>query len=108
MNEWSPEYFGDDLLNKIGALTRQLVYISETDAEIVPFSRGPAKHADVQAIVGDRAAHEVVTEIDLEDFFRGLTAKQDWHGDKERERAQNFSRLKQLLQSSLRDIRVFK
>jgi hypothetical protein len=37
-----------------------------------------------------------------------LTEIQDWFGDEEKETAQKFARLRELLEKNLRDLKVFK
>ena len=51
---------------------------------------------------------EPVEEISFEDFFPRLTTERDWYGAKEKEKAGQFARLKQLLVENLKGLKVFK
>lgn len=92
------------------SLTKDLIYISETDAEIVPFVLGKAEDVtakDLLAQLGRPAATPVET-VNAEAFFARLTAVNDWFGPRERQRAKRFQELKQLLDEELTDLKVFK
>ena len=108
MNEELPKFSGDVLLSKIAKLAKGLTYISETDANIVPFSAGPATTVDARSVTDDQTKLLSVRELSSEDFFQRLTAKQEWHGEKEKHNAECFARLQNLLEENLRDLKVFK
>src|SRR5438034_553321 len=82
MNEELPKFSGDVLLSKIAKLAKGLTYISETDANIVPFSAGPATTVDASSVTDDQTKLLSVRELSSEDYFRRLTARQDWYGEK--------------------------
>jgi len=87
-----------------------LYYISETDAEILPFIGGEVKAVTKEEILSQTKSgtNLPVEERDFADFFTRLTEIQDWFGDEEKETAQKFVRLKELLEKNLKDLKVFK
>ena len=92
------------LTRTIENLTKGLVYVSETDA---PF--------EVFIVVGTEEFYgglekedRPVEEISVDKFFARLVKNQDWHGDKEKEMARKFLKLKDFLDSNLNNLRVFR
>ena len=100
----------NQLATEIEKIVTGLSYISETDAEILPFSGNKAETVSVEEILKQtaNAADTAVEERDSGEFFARLTEIQDWFGDKETANAHKFAELKKLLEENLRDIRVFK
>ena len=100
----------ENLTEQIKKAAEGLYYISETDAEILPFSGEPAQSVSKEEILKQTksAANSPVEERDFSEFFARLTEIQDWFGDEEKQTAEKFGRLKDLLQSNLKDLRVFK
>lgn len=87
-----------------------LSYMSETDAAFQPFV---GRQAD--AVTGEILLSQIgksndtpVEERNFEEFFARLTGIQDWFGDEEKQTAQKFSDLKNLLQNNLKNLKVFK
>ena len=94
----------------LAVLTKGLVYVSETDANIIPFSGDKTSSITVEEILkqtGNNPDAEIET-ISAEAFFERLIAIKDWFGDAEKERAARFLRLKELLTESLFDMKVFR
>jgi len=87
-----------------------LFYISETDAEILPFVGTTAEKVDQDEILKqtDAPSGSVVEERKFNDFFARFVEIQDWFGDEEKETAQKFVRLKEVLENNIRDLKVFK
>lgn len=100
----------DLLIEKIGKAVEGLYYISETDAEILPFSGEKAEEISKEKILAQtkNSENSNVEERDFAHFFERLTKNQDWFGDEEIKNAQRFTELKNLLEENLRDIKVFK
>lgn len=101
---------GDDaLLEDMRTACTSLTFISETDADVVPF---------IVAIPGSKSlrsylkaldvASADVEEIEFEKFFDRLTRERDWFGERERNRAEKFSKLRDFLAKHLRDLRVIR
>ena len=108
MNEELPKFDSEALMQKISELADGLAYISETDADIIPFAVGPARSVDAASVAKAQTGEQYVTELSLQEFFQRLTSVQAWHGEKERERARRFALLEHLLEENLREIKVFK
>ncbi|MDQ3748287.1 MAG: nuclease A inhibitor family protein [Acidobacteriota bacterium] len=104
------DFCDDNLTEQIKIAVRGLYYISETDAEIQPFVGKQAKAVSRQEILSqtNKAADSTIEEKDFARFFARLTEIQDWFGDEEKEIAQKFVQLKELLEKNLRDLKVFK
>ena len=100
----------NDLAKQIKKAVANLYYISETDAEILPFTGEQAEVITKEEILSQtKNAADVPVEVrDFAEFFARLTKIQDWFGDEEKETTQKFARLKELLEKNLRDLKVFK
>jgi len=87
-----------------------LYYISETDAEILPFSGKKAEVVNAQEMLSQigKAANSPIEEKKFTEFFARLTELHDWFGDEEKTTAQKFGDLKILLEKNLKDLKVFK
>lgn len=94
----------------IDKLTKDLVYISETDAPIIPFTLEKAAAvtaAEVLRQTGNEPG-ETVDTIDPDTFFDRLTAIREWYGPREKRIAGRFEALKVELEEELADLKVFK
>lgn len=98
------------LKEQIKAATEGLYFMSETDAEIFPFFGAQAQSVTKEEILSQikGSASTPVEEKSFAEFFARLTETQDWFGDEEKATAQKFVELKNLLESNLRDLKVFK
>jgi hypothetical protein len=98
------------LKKQIKKATEGLYFISETDAEILPFFGGQAQAVAKEEILSQtkNAADAPVDERNFKEFFARLTEIQDWFGDEEKATAQRFADLKDLLERNFRDLKVFK
>ncbi len=105
--EKTPEDF---LFDEIGKAAEGLYYISETDAEILPFSGKRAAEVSAAEILKQTKSSpdSNVEERDFAEFFVRLTKIQDWFGEEETANAGKFAELKDLLERNLRDLKVFK
>lgn len=99
-----------DIVRQIKTAVASLYYMSETDAEVLPFVGKQAKVVTADEIRNQtKAAPDApVEEKDFEEFFNRLTTMQDWFGDEEKATAQKFTDLKNLLEANLKDLKVFK
>ena len=100
----------DELKKQLKKVSEGLFFISETDAEILPFFGRQAQVVTKEEILkqSENAANAPVEERDFAGFFKRLTEIQDWFGDEEKATAQKFVELRDLLQRNLRDLKVFK
>jgi hypothetical protein len=98
------------LAKQIERATKDLYYSGETDAEVVPFTGGKAESVTKEVVLAQtgNGPTSPVEEKNFEEFFNLLTAIQDWYGDEEKQTAQRFSKLRDLLQKNLRDLQVYK
>jgi hypothetical protein len=91
-------------------VTKNLYYISETDAEILPFTGQSAASVTKDEVLRQtgRLPGEKIEERDFDQIFERLTKIQDWFGDEETETAEKFAVLRDLLSENLTDLKVFK
>ncbi len=100
----------NNLAEKLKIAAKGLYYISETDAEILTFSGEKAEAVTKEEVLSQTksATDTPVEERSFAEFFARLTETQDWFGDEEKETAQKFVSLKELLEKNLKDLKVFK
>jgi len=98
------------LTEQLKAASEGLYYISETDAEILPFAGSKADSVTKEEVLRqtNRQTDANVEEREFGEIFARLTKMQDWFGDEEKATAERFSALKDLLEKNLRDLKVFK
>lgn len=98
------------LIEKIKKITENLYYISETDAEIYPFVGNKVETITDKEILKENnsSTEPPVEERDFTGFFDNLTKMQDWFGDEEKAAAGKFIELKELLESNLKCLKVYK
>ena len=100
------------LKEQITALTKDLLYPSESDEPITYFEMelstqepiGIANFKLFNGILPEMAS----TEITFEDFFKPLIEVQDWFGEDEKKWAADALTLKNLLSEKLTGIQLFK
>lgn len=98
----------ETLAERIEKASQGLYYISETDAEIVPFVGKEAESVTCEEILKQTRTDDFVEERDFTELFRRLTGIQDWFAAEELENVRKFNELKRLLEDNLRDLKVFK
>jgi len=97
-------------VEQIKRVAEGLSYISETDAEITPFAGEETEAVTKEEVLKQTksAVDSPVEERGFAEFFARLTEIQDWFGDEEKKTAQKFVRLKELMETNLKDLKVFK
>lgn len=98
----------ETLAERLKKASKEILYISETDAEILPFVGEKAEAVNAETVLKQTRTDAPVEERDFEEFFKRLTSLQEWFGDEEIENANRFAKLKEILQKNLKDIKVFK
>lgn len=100
----------EELADQIKKNVKDLWYMSETDAEILPFIGN-----QMESVTKDNLLTQIslpldssVEERDFAELFNRLTKMQDWFGDEEKATAEKFSALRNLLETNLKDLKVFK
>lgn len=98
------------LIARIEDVCDGLVYVSETDAPVVPFDAGRPADASAKgpASVLKLASGEKMTEVPFGSWFARQTEIKDWFGEIETSRAKKFLELKDLLEENLSDLRVYR
>lgn len=104
-------YVKDQDLNKlISEAVAGLTYMSETDAEILPFAG-----QKTDSVTKENLLHQIgksndlkIEEKDFSEFFEPLLKIQKWFGEDERKMTENFAKLKDLLQHNLIQKKVFR
>lgn len=105
-----PKSKKDDLAEQIEKSVKGLWYMSETDAEIMPFIGNQTEAVTKENLLTqiEKQLDTPVEERDFTELFERLTKMQDWFGDEEKETAEKFSVLRNLLETNLKDLKVFK
>jgi len=100
----------NNLAEQIKNLSQGLYYMSETDAEILPFIGKVAKSVSKEEILRqtENSPDTPVEERDFAEIFDRLISIQDWYGEEETATAGNFAALRDLLEKNLKDLKVFK
>ena len=98
------------MIQALDSLTKNLIYVSETDADIVPFTYRKAESVTAAEVVyqSGHKADDVVETLDVDSFFARLTMVKDWYGPRETERAAKYAALKLELEKELNDLKVYK
>jgi hypothetical protein len=99
-----------DLSQQIKNAAEGLWYISETDAEIFPFTGSIADAVTKENLLSQigKPADSPIEERGFEEIFARFITIQDWFGDEEKATAERFAVLKDLLAKNLKDLKVFK
>lgn len=99
-----------NLSEQIKAAAEGLWYISETDAEIFPFTGSKAGAVTKENLLTqiDKPADAPVEQRDFNQMFERFVRIEDWYGDEEKATAAKFAALKDLLAKNLTDLKVFK
>ena len=108
LTEKKPE--ANPFIEKVKEISEGLYYISETDAEILPFEGTKAEAVTKENILSqtNNQPDAPVEERDFAEIFARLTAMQDWFGDEEKATAEKFATLQKLLEKNLKNLKVFK
>ncbi len=99
-----------DLTQQIKNAAEGLWYISETDAEIFPFTGSKADAVTKENLLDQigKPPDARVEERGFEEMFKRFITIQDWFGDEEKAIAEKFAALKSVLEKNLTDLKVFK
>jgi hypothetical protein len=110
MNLIAEKAQANPFVEKVKELSAGLYYISETDAEIMPFEGTKAEAVTKEEILRqtNNAPDAPVEERVFAEIFARLTALQDWFGDEENANAARFATLQKFLEENLKDLKVFK
>lgn len=87
-----------------------LIYMSEADAEIIPFAGQQADFVTKENLLLQihKTGYVKIEEKDFNEFFAPLIKIKDWFGEEEQKMTERFVWLKDLLEQNLRDLKVFK
>jgi hypothetical protein len=95
------------LMAAIANACKGLVYISETDARIEPFFVQNLAGEPISPLLKKEFPGDCV-EADFDEFFGRLTADEAWHTPLQKRTVKKFRTLRNLLRSSLKDLRVYR
>jgi len=100
----------NEIFEGIKSLCSGLYYMSETDAEILPFAGGKVKKLTREKFAEEIGVtdHSKIEERDFDSFFKRLVEIKDWFGEEEKKMAKRFSELRDFLIQNLSDLRVFR
>lgn len=100
----------NEIFEGIKSLCNGLYYMSEIDAEILPFVGGKVKKLTREKFAEEIGVtdHSKIEERDFDSFFKRLVEIKDWFGEEEKKMAKRFSELRDFLIQNLSDLRVFR
>jgi hypothetical protein len=91
------------------AVCRPLTFISETDADVIPFTAEKPPNRSLSGYLSTlEIASDEIEEAGFEQFFERLTSEKDWHGPREKKRSQHWSKLRNVLEENLESLRVIR
>jgi len=99
-----------NLSEQIKTAAEGLWYISETDAEIFPFTGSKTDAVTKENLLRQtgRSVDTPVEEREFNQMFERFVKIRDWFGAEEKATAGKFAALKSLLEKNLTDLKVFK
>ncbi|MEO6050974.1 MAG: nuclease A inhibitor family protein [Pyrinomonadaceae bacterium] len=100
----------DVLFDEIKLACNGLVYISESDAPLRPYT-GPRTTEVTEEIILHQTgakADAPLEEVAFDEFFGQLTAIKDWFGETQMSKAKRFLALQKLLENNLHSLKVFR
>lgn len=99
-----------NLREQLTSVCRGLIYTSETDSKVDPFfgckTKSITKKIVLEMTGSQTSSH--IDEVGFDKFFERLTAEREWYVTAQRKNAKGFAKLKKLLESELKKIRVFR
>ena len=100
----------DRMMETIAEACEGLIFVSETDSTVEPIALPRMSDLSQDELLNalDRDEGEPVETADALEFFDRLTRPRGWHSDEEKEMAQRFARLRDILESELRELRVYR
>lgn len=97
------------ILNRLHQLSSNLLWTSETDAPFDVFAWSEREEMTPETLLQqiDRAVDTTVKIVDFDKFFKNAIAEEDWYDEEERETAQHYRSLVEILKRTLRNIQVY-
>ena len=103
------EVENDSLMSALENACRDLVFISETDADLEPLVAGEARSRSLASYLrGLQIDNEQIEEVSFDKFFNRLTIEKDWHRELDKKRVMRFLKLRKMLEKNLDDLRVIR
>src|SRR5205823_3363214 len=92
-----------DAMKALEDASKGLLYQSESDEPFTTFKWKGDGELTREAVLkrGRKAAKTPIEEVPLEEFFRDLTADQDWHGEEEKAAVEKYKKLREALKANL-------
>lgn len=101
---------GERLLTALEDACRGLIFISETDSEIVPvFSDGQQVNSFLEFLKDQKLpADAPIEQKPAQDFFERLTTDRDWHREEEKKTVRRFRKLRKVIFNNLDEMTLFR
>ncbi len=100
----------NDFLEKLKFATNDLIYISETDADVLPFLGKFAEEVSAENLLTQirTDVNTKVEELDYQNFFAHPTKIQEWFDEEATATAEKYQMLKIAMEENLTNIKYFK
>ena len=99
-----------DAIQALERASKDLLYQSESDELFTTFQWKADGELTAEKVLkrARKGPKTPVEEVSLGDFFQGLTAVVDWHGEEEKAAVEQYRRLLEVIRQNLSDAKVFK
>lgn len=99
----------DAFERELKAACRPLTFISETDADVIPFKEEKPPNRSLSGYLSTlESTSDEIQEVEFDQFFDRLTTEKDWYGPREKKRSQRWSTLRNVLEENLESLRVIR
>ncbi len=101
---------GPDFKTKIEKACRGLIFISETDASVIPVFGGTPVDSSTSAWLAAAGAGKrtPIAETDPDRFFDRLKTHKEWFDARQKVNANGFAKLERILKAELNGLKIFR
>jgi hypothetical protein len=99
-----------DFRSRLKAACEGLTYMSETDSDVTPMFGKKVSGSTTQEVLSaiGVAAKDKIETADADSFFSRLASYKEWFTGQQKVNADRFGALKNLLESELADLKVYR
>jgi len=99
-----------DAMKALEGASKGLLYQSESDEPFTVFQWKADGELTADKVLkrARKGTKTPAEEMSLQDFFKDLTAEQDWHGEEEKAAVEQYQKLREVIEKNLSDVKVVK